>query len=385
MLVHYYEAAGDIVGAYRSWRSCESYKNETSVTFSSQVFDFVKGVGGALNAYSFGDVKNKVCDDDWCLESDHLFGGVNYHLRIILRSLFVMWRAIRHRPNLIIVNSGIVSYFLVPILSLMGAKVVYVFHNSLHPRGVGFFGGFLQRFGLRLFSSYVFKVLVVSDLIRRQLIYYGELPSDKIDVFFPQFSSELFGSKVVGADSFSDIYSFAYIGRVVFDKGILSLLAVALGLRRLGVCNFVIHVCGDGSDMRYMTTKVGELGLSENFLFHGHLSQFDLLSVIRGANCTIVPTSGKFPEGFCMVVAESVMSGVPVICSSVVPALEYFPGAIFAYPVDDDDALLDSVKLLISDSQIYRRLRDVCKTDQRFFDVNFGLSGKLSLIYKDFS
>jgi glycosyltransferase involved in cell wall biosynthesis len=105
-----------------------------------------------------------------------------------------------------------------------------------------------------------------------------------------------------------------YLGRLDPIKGIENLLhAVARVDERV-----TLAICGDG-DERYeksLEALTRSLSLCDRVSFHGKVTGEEKLSCFREADVCVVPSHR---ENFCMVVAESLAQGVPVIASRGTP------------------------------------------------------------------
>ncbi|HEX4049386.1 MAG TPA: hypothetical protein VHY19_00710 [Steroidobacteraceae bacterium] len=174
--VLYCEGPGDIVAAYASWKAHEDFKNETSVTFSSQVFEFCAERGLSLHALSHGPRADLMADGLCIVENKPRLAirlpKIGDHLSLLLYALRLVWLVLRIRPRVIVVCSGVVGWSLAPLLALTGAKIVPLLHNALWP--VGF-----HRAGLRqaledtthrfFWRHCVWKTLVVSPALEAQV------------------------------------------------------------------------------------------------------------------------------------------------------------------------------------------------------------------------
>jgi glycosyltransferase involved in cell wall biosynthesis len=101
------------------------------------------------------------------------------------------------------------------------------------------------------------------------------------------------------------------------------------------------------------------------------------------SHVTIVPTRSNFAEGFAMTAAEAILSGRPVITSSVVPALEILRPACVEARTDDVDSYVEQILKLINDPHWYQTLCQACPSLQRqFYD---GTQGKQAVLKDLFS
>lgn len=107
-----------------------------------------------------------------------------------------------------------------------------------------------------------------------------------------------------------------YLGRLAPKKGIDNLLKT---VRQLDDPKIFLTIYGTGDDVYAESLKslAAELGfLSGRVLFAGHVEGIDKSVALHKADICIVPSH---TENFCMVVAEALAHGVPVIASHGTP------------------------------------------------------------------
>lgn len=111
-----------------------------------------------------------------------------------------------------------------------------------------------------------------------------------------------------------DELQLLYLGRLHPIKGVENLLQ-ALRLLRTDAR---LSICGDGESdyVGRLRTMVRELGLTGRVEFHGRVEGQEKERQFREADLCVVPS---FKENFCIVVAESLARGIPVIASRGTP------------------------------------------------------------------
>jgi glycosyltransferase involved in cell wall biosynthesis len=105
-----------------------------------------------------------------------------------------------------------------------------------------------------------------------------------------------------------------YLGRLDPIKGIENLLQAVARLDQ----RVTLAICGDG-DEKYQTSLealTAALALCDRVSFHGKVTGEEKHESFRQADVCVVPSHR---ENFCMVVAESLAQGVPVIASRGTP------------------------------------------------------------------
>ena len=106
-----------------------------------------------------------------------------------------------------------------------------------------------------------------------------------------------------------------FLGRLSEEKGIENLLRA---LAQLADRSIELTICGTG-EPRYIETMRGvvqALHLEEQVIFRGHVEGVDKTCAFLEADVCVVPSHS---ENFCMVVAEALAHGVPVIASQGTP------------------------------------------------------------------
>lgn len=105
-----------------------------------------------------------------------------------------------------------------------------------------------------------------------------------------------------------------YLGRLHPIKGIENLLRAMPGLK----ANAHLSICGagDAGYQKQLQSLAQELGLNGRVEFHGRVEGQAKEQQFREADLCVVPS---FKENFCLVVAEALARGVPVVASRGTP------------------------------------------------------------------
>ena len=137
-----------------------------------------------------------------------------------------------------------------------------------------------------------------------------------------------------------------------------------------GIKDIVFDVCGSGSALETLRLEVKQAGIEDNFICHGHCSKQQMKEIFGRSHVVIVPTKKEFSEGFNRVVCESILSGRPVVTSSVCPALSYVREAVVEAPADDIKAYGDALlKLHGGDKLFYDQKKQACSMlQEQFYD-----------------
>ncbi|MCK4997406.1 glycosyltransferase family 4 protein [Candidatus Pacearchaeota archaeon] len=155
------------------------------------------------------------------------------------------------------------------------------------------------------------KIIAVSEVVKKGLVKnYGINPnkievvynakvnsSDIIEGAFPKFADN---SKVV-----------LFAGRVTMQKGPEYFIEAAEKVLRFYE-NVIFIMAGTGDQLKDMIRKTSELGLSDNFLFHGFYTRSDANKFFKLADVFVMPSVS---EPFGLVPLEAMEKGTPAIIS----------------------------------------------------------------------
>ena len=158
----------------------------------------------------------------------------------------------------------------------------------------------------------------------------------------------------------------ATAGRLIARKNTSLIVAAVDALSREGV-DATLDVYGDGPEAQAIETLVSECGLQHHVLFRGYQADW----VAQAVEADIFLNFSQ-AEGFCIVVAEAMLAGLPVIAADV--------GGIRDYGRDDQNMVKLSaptaetastaILRLVSDLRLRERLGKQAREDMlRDYDV----------------
>lgn len=130
-----------------------------------------------------------------------------------------------------------------------------------------------------------------------------------------------------------------YLGRLHPIKGVENLLTAMSCLDS----SFKLSICGDG-DQEYrksLEQLVKKLGMEQKVAFHGFVQGEAKERQFHQADVCVVPS---FKENFCVVVAESLAHGVPVIASRGTPWNRLEDVGCGVWVNNDSDSLAESIR-----------------------------------------
>jgi glycosyltransferase involved in cell wall biosynthesis len=148
------------------------------------------------------------------------------------------------------------------------------------------------------------KVVCPTEFMAKRLRADGIRVDAVLDNFVPDLSG------VKGASENERDY-IAFVGMVEPHKGPATLLEAFSRSRDMH--GFDLYIVGEGSLRERLAARVKELGVSDRVKITGYVSREDMLRIMSGSNCVIVPS--EWPENASLVVREALSLGVPVLAS----------------------------------------------------------------------
>jgi glycogen(starch) synthase len=377
---------GDVVVAYRRWKSSQS---DVASTFASHFFDFCKKAGYAGYAVSYCPDRKWLFDGDMFVENlpkRSPKNGFLFNISHALYGLRIIWIALRWRADTVIVDSGTTHWVLLLVLKLLGKKLVAVLHETMWPRG--FKPTRLGRRILLRLDTWFWRygaaaVLAVSPECERQVRVLAGNRIPSILQFRPQYERAAFSSISPTPSLERRPFRIVFAGRIERAKGVYDVVRIARILHevRPGAVHF--DICGAGSELANLHSEVGREGLDKIVSVHGRLERAQLLEMYASSHAVIVPTRSEFREGMAMVAIEAVLCGRPVISCDVVPAVEVLTGAVLTAAPDDPQSYANAILRLLDDPEIYKKLCNACTRHRpQFFNSDLSLLAALTAVVK---
>lgn len=207
-------------------------------------------------------------------------------------------------------------------------------------------------------------VVAISESTRRDVMRFYDVPAERVRVVY-QPLQRMFYSPYEGALPEEASYLLS-VGSINSRKNLFSTLKA---YARLSAENRPrLLVVGQGRDYERLCRRfVAEQGLERDVVFLGSISSTERLhGLYAGATAMLYPS---FYEGFGLPVVEALLSGCPVLTSTVSSLPEAAgPGALYCAP-DDIEAMAAQMQRLVDDEALRRRLAreggDYCR---RTFD-----------------
>jgi glycosyltransferase involved in cell wall biosynthesis len=178
-------------------------------------------------------------------------------------------------------------------------------------------------------------------LPRTQIMYHG------VPNFAPMRLAE-------GADGDKKLPCFAYIGRLVMEKGLPVLLLASKKLSQNGY-SFLLRIVGDGSERAKLEQMTDKLGLRGQTEFVGAVPADAVPGLIAEATAVVMPS--VWEDVAPLAASELLMQGHLVIASDIGGLGEIVDGAGLRFPAGDADALESCMRQVLESSQMASELR----------------------------
>jgi glycogen synthase len=242
---------GDAVHVYREWSEGREVTAETSITFSSQFFDYCLQTSTEAFAVSSHPRREVVREGLFVVENrPKRFANANgafYHLSELHYAASILWTALCHRPDAVIIDSGTTHWFLLAPLRIARIPVIASMHNVLWPPGFppSRPAGRLLLWLAGWFWRHIAQATIcVSPECERQVHAIAGKPRGRVFQYRAQFRRSLFESVAPRPPHELRPFRVLFVGRVEANKGVFDLVAMAERLNTLLPGQFEWHVGG---------------------------------------------------------------------------------------------------------------------------------------------
>lgn len=364
----------NVIDAYTYWTKGEDSPSQVSVFYSSQFFDVCEKLNAKGYVIAQSTEKELIRDENFIVERRPVpfpqACGILYHLRQIWCGLHLLVSAIRFRANFVIASTGTSYWFMFSLFSWLGIKVIPSVHCTLWHKylPVRKIHKLILALSRNFFASDCQGIMAVSHDISQQISQLTANSHQPILEFFPTFRRANFASIKAPSTSHSP-FLILFAGRIEENKGVFDVLEIAKRFAKIGLTDVTFHICGTGSVLESLRLAAKEAGVDSTFLCHGYCSKPQMRDMFNRCHVVIVPTRKSFLEGFNKVVCEGILSGRPVVTSSVCPSLSYMGNAVIEVPPDDIQSYGDALLALYQDDQLYKQKRLAClEVQEKFYD-----------------
>jgi glycosyltransferase involved in cell wall biosynthesis len=146
-----------------------------------------------------------------------------------------------------------------------------------------------------------------------------------------------------------NLRSFAYLGRLVVEKGVSVLLEATRLLRAEGREVHVVLI-GDGPDRPRLEEEIAALGLERTVRITGFLSGVDLDRVLRTVGTIVIPTTMEETAGLAAM--EQMVRGRPVIASAIGGLGEFVGDSGLTFSPGNPRALADAMRRVLDEPDL---------------------------------
>jgi len=161
---------------------------------------------------------------------------------------------------------------------------------------------------------------------------------------------------------------FAYVGRMIPEKGVAMLLRAAQVLAAQGY-KFRLKLIGDGPMRPELERMTDELGLRERTAFTGFLQGKTLDEALLDATAAVMPSIWEDVSPLACI--EHMMNGRLLIASDLGGLGELVDGAGLKFPAGNADALVECLRRVLEDPSLIIELgRKAHLRAQEFFALD---------------
>lgn len=206
------------------------------------------------------------------------------------------------------------------------------------------------------------SVIAVSSQIRDHLVRFRFVSPEAVSVI-PNgtdtdiFTPELDSGWVRNALSIGEKRMVLFIGRIVEEKGVqYAIRALPRVIKEVG--DVVLVVVGRGPFLSQLEELTNSLDVSENIIFAGFVSEEELPFYYASSDVLVFPTTHV--EGFPLVLAEALASGLPIISSNIggTPAAISHGETGFLFEPRDVGGLSSFLITLLSDDGLRKEMAE---------------------------
>jgi glycosyltransferase involved in cell wall biosynthesis len=267
------------------------------------------------------------------------------------------------------------------LLKLTPCKAITTIHDLQQLHHPSFFSKWeinYRKINFPAMANKADAVLVSYNHVKHDLEKYFNIPSEKIMVGLLDMKNLWFDG-LKKEDQISDKQYILYPAATWPHKNHMSLLA-ALHLVKEKFGKEINLVCTGNKTGFYfeIESKVVELGLEEQVEFKGVTNNRTLFNLYQNARAVVVPTiyeAGSFP------LMESILMGVPVICSNVTSLPETIGDNQFVFDPFDIIDMADKIYKIVYD-QDYRKHNLELLSKQAELLKNTKMSDKVDELYR---
>jgi glycosyltransferase involved in cell wall biosynthesis len=360
---------------YREWAGNER-QAYVGTDYMKQFLQLATDVGAKSYVVSwYGDRRETVQVGDFIFDNRPITsaGGARYYIEMIVWHMKVLAKLIAFRPDVLLLTGNQSFWWLLSPMRLWRAKIITSHHAVMWMKFIP--PNWIWRLMVKLNGALILKrataIVVTSNDIRRQVeeVLRGHVQGADIVNHLPTYSPAQFRGIASAPEPSQRPFRVLFLGRMVRNKGIFDIVEMARQLERDAPGMYRFDLCGEGDDLAQLRRGIAEYHLDAVVRTHGFCGQDQVRPLLNQAHIFIVPTRTDCEAGFEMTCAESILSGRPLVSSSVCPALEYLADAAVEAKPDDPESYCEAILELSNDPQLFQRKRAACAGLQaQFYD-----------------
>ena len=193
-------------------------------------------------------------------------------------------------------------------------------------------------------------VATVSSFLAEQC----QVPRNKVTAVRPMVDIEK--SDVIRAEELAKSSDLLFVGRIEHNKGVFDLVEALAILNKEGLA-VKAEIVGAGTDFDSLEKRIRDLALTNVHLLGEIHTKKDILTIYRRNKIFALPT---YHEGFPRVIYEAIAADNYIVTTPVggIPELMKHNENCLIVPVGDPSAIASAIRLLISQPQAMKELKD---------------------------
>jgi len=292
-----------------------------------------------------------------------VFYPVDFSNRFNPLPLMRLYRIVKSQRIDIVHSQGARADFFARIAAKLAKVPIMISTVAMPVEGynVGYLKRFLYQTFDRFSERFVDYFLVVSSVLKENMIEVHGIPPDKIIKIYNGIETDYY--KPVGNEEMrykirrefavndSDIL-IASLGRLVWQKGFEYFIhAIPEILREIPDARFIL--VGDGPLRPELERLAVELGEGDKIIFAGYRS--DVRDVLAALDIVVIPS---VLEGFPMITLEAMAMAKPIVAAKIDGITEQITDGIngILIPPKDSSAIAQAIIRLINDRESGKKL-----------------------------
>lgn len=218
---------------------------------------------------------------------------------------------------------------------------------------------------VREFFSPFDKIIGVSkDCAQKFIEKYG-FENKVTYIYNPIDIEDIEIKKEEEVESYDEGFNILAIGRFMPQKAFVRLIDVTKSLYEKGV-KFNLNIIGEGPEESIIKNKIDEYGLKDKIKLLGFKE--NPYPYIKNADLLIC---SSIHESYCLVVAESLVVGTPVLSTACTGPLELLDNGKYGMIVENSNkGLQNGIETLVTDKNLLKKYKSTALERKDFFNVN---------------